>query len=104
MRMDEIARQMKKDGIYIYLIAKDMPIQGEKTLKPRPNYRVWTKELHCVCHGNSRLFDNSPVSQLELKKAWPHPVQFLLRDFIVDHGDPPFTHLAHADKALVDVT
>ena len=60
--------------IFKYMIAKDQPIQEEKNLNPRPSYRVRTNKLHYVCHGNSELFDNLLISQLELKRAGPQPV------------------------------
>ena len=104
MRMDESART-NEEGLYIYIfvVTKDMPKQGEKTLKPRPNNRVRTNELHCACHKNSGLFDNSPVPQFKLRRVRPHPIWLLLRVLFMYHGDPPFAHLTRADKAFVDV-
>jgi len=62
MRMDEGARINEgKIIFYIYLIAKDKHPNKEKTLKPRPSYRVKTNKLHYVCHENSGSLNNFPV-------------------------------------------
>ena len=75
MRMDESART-NEEGLYIhiFMVTKDKPKQGGKILKPRPSDKVRTNELHCVCHGNSGLFDNSLVPQFELRRARSHPI------------------------------
>ena len=105
MRMDESART-NEEGLYIYIfvVAKDMPKQGEKTLKPRPNNRIRTNELHCVHHRNFGLFDNSPVPQFELWRTQSHPIWLLFRGFFMYHGDPPFAHPTCTDKVFIDVT
>ena len=63
MRMDEDAKtNEEKIVFYIYLIAKDERPNREKTLKPRPSYRVKTNKLHYVHHRNFGSLDNLPVS------------------------------------------
>jgi len=103
--MDESGRTNEEGlHIYIFVVTKGMPKQGEKTLEPRPNDRVRTNKLHCVFHGNSGLFDNLSVPQFELRRARPHPIWLPLTGFFMYHGDLSFAHPTRADKAFVDVT
>ena len=61
--MDEGAITNEENIVfYIYLIVKDKSPKREKTLKPRPSYRVRANKLHYVCHENSESLDNLPVS------------------------------------------
>ena len=62
MKMDEGARKNERKIVFYISDSKRQHPNREKTLKPRPNYRVKTNKLHYVRHGNSGSLDNLQVS------------------------------------------
>ena len=109
MKIDESARGTTSNGkvLCIYncgnIEEKDMP-NRKQTLKPRPNNRVGTNELHSICHGNPGSFDDLPIPQFKPWKTRSHPNWLVLRGFFVYHDNPSLAHPSRTNETFIDVT